>query len=72
MGEGGIRSKSRVPRNEEEEERAGGQRGKKAQEEGGKPRAVKGEKRRQATHIYIYINIYVWLGQEQLQAESCH
>ena len=31
MGEGGIRGKSRVPRNEEEEERAGGKRERKEQ-----------------------------------------
>ena len=47
MGEGGIRSKSRVPRNEEEEERAGGKRERKESTGGGgvEPRAVKGEKR---------------------------
>ena len=49
MGEGGIRSKSRVPRNEEEGERAEEiEKGKKAQEGGGmrgELRAVKGEKR---------------------------
>ena len=43
MGEGGIRSKSRVLRRKRGwEER---EKGKKAQEEGGEPRAVKGEKR---------------------------
>ena len=42
----GVRSKSRVPRNEEEEERAEGKRERKESTGGGgKPRAVKGEKR---------------------------
>ena len=50
VGEGGIRSKSRVPiRNEEEEERAGGKRERKESTGGGgmrgELRAVKGEKR---------------------------
>ena len=50
MGEGGIRSKSRVPWNEEEEERAEGKRERKESTGGGgKPRAVKGEKRQEAS-----------------------
>ena len=35
MGEGGIRSKSRMPKNEEEEERAGGKRERKESTGGG-------------------------------------
>ena len=50
VGEGGIRSKSRVPRNEEEEERAGGKRERKENTGGGGgARAVKGEKRKGAS-----------------------
>ena len=45
MGEGGIRSKSRVPRNEEEEERAGGKREKKESTGGGgEAKSSKGRK----------------------------
>ena len=43
MGEGGIRSKSRMPRNEEEKERAGGKRERKESTGGGE----KGESQEQ-------------------------
>ena len=50
MGEGGIRSQSRVPRNEEEEERAGGkERKERKHRRRGEPRAVREKRdRRQA------------------------